>query len=89
MIASALGREKSTISRERKRNGDLIGYLYPTEAQAATNQRKARHGPKVARHPKLEKYVIDKLHACWAPDAIAGRWSKERPDQSITTESGL
>lgn len=86
-IANALGRDKSTISRERKRNGDSIGYLYPTEAQAATNQRKARHGPKVARCPKLEEYVIDKLRACWAPDSIAGRWSEERPDQSITTEA--
>jgi IS30 family transposase len=87
MIASALGRNKSTISRERKRNSDEIGYLYPTEAQSATNARKARYGPKVSRNPKLEEYVIDKLHEFWAPDAIAGRWSKERPDQSITTEA--
>ena len=86
-IARTLGRDKSTISRERKRNSDEIGYLYPTEAQAITNERKARHGPKVARHPELEEYVIDKLHACWAPDAIAGLWSKERPNQSITTEA--
>jgi transposase, IS30 family len=86
-IAAAIGRDKSTVSRERERNGDMIGYLYPTEAQAITNARKARHGPKVARHPELKKYVIDKLHACWAPDAIAGRWSKEHPEQSITTEA--
>ena len=69
-IAAALERDKSTISRERKRNGDKIGYLYPTEAQAATNKRKARHGPKVARNHALQEYVIGKLRACWAPDAI-------------------
>lgn len=86
-IARALGRDKSTISRERKRNGDAAGYLYPTEAHAATNQRKARHGPKVARYPEPEQYVVDKLHACWAPDAIAGRWSKDHRDQSITAEA--
>jgi IS30 family transposase len=86
-IADALGRDKSTVSRERKRNSDEIGYLYPTEAQAATNARKARHGPKVVRNPELEKYVIGKLRAFWAPDAIAGRWSKECPDQSITAEA--
>lgn len=85
-IADALGRNKSTISRERKRNGDEIGYLYPTESQAATNARKRRYGSKVSRNSQLEGYVIDKLHAFWAPDAIC-RWRKEHPDQSITTET--
>lgn len=42
-IARAIGRDKSAISREIKRNSDAIGYLYPREAQVATDARKAKH----------------------------------------------
>lgn len=38
-IGQKLGRHKSTISREIKRNGDNIGYLYPRDAQKRTSVR--------------------------------------------------
>lgn len=86
-IARAIGRDKSSISRELRRNSDSIGYLYPSVAQFSTAKRKARHGTKVRRTLGLKEYVIDKLNKCWAPDAIAGKWSKERPAQSIGAEA--
>ena len=85
-IASAIGRAKSTISRELKRNSDAFGYVYPEEGQARANQRKARHGSKVLRIKGLLEYIKEKFKSYWSPIAIAGRWSKEHPDTPITPE---
>lgn len=87
-IAVLLGRHQSTISREIRRNSDNRGYyFYPSEAQARTQKRKARHGFKVGRIEGLKDYVIQKLEESWSPIAIAGRWSLENPDHKITKES--
>jgi IS30 family transposase len=87
-IARALGRDKSCISRELKRNSNNMGYyLYPIDAQARTNRRKARHGTKVQRNLRMSKYIQEKLDEYWSPDAIAGKWSQENPDESISTEA--
>lgn len=87
MIAKKIGRAKSTISRELKRNGDHIGYFYPSAAEVSAKKRKARLGPKVARHVELEKYVYEKLSEGWAPDVIAAKWNSKKNDVSISKEA--
>lgn len=83
-----IGRSKSTISREIRRNSDEKGYYYyPAEAQEKAKKRKAKHGYKVDRIPGLKDYVEEKLNAYWAPAAIAGRWSIEHPSEKITKEA--
>jgi len=86
-IAASLGRHKSSISREVKRNSDHIGYLYPRQAQERTDKRKAKHGYKVNRIDCLKDYIIAKLQVHWSPIAIAGRWNLERFGKTITHES--
>jgi IS30 family transposase len=86
-IANLLGRDRSSIGREIRRNGDRNGYLYPQRAQERTDKRKAKHGYMVNRIPGLKEYVVTKLHEYWSPIAIAGRWSLENPSQSITKET--
>jgi len=86
-IAAGLGRSPSTISRERRRNSDHIGYLYPRNAHENSLKRKARHGSKIMRIPGLLDYIKEKLDEFWAPIAIAGRWSKDNPGQAITAET--
>ncbi len=86
-IAEELGRHRTTIWRERKRNSDHIGYLYPRDAQKRTEERKAKHGSKAERNQSLKEYIIDKLKQGWSPEIIAGRWKKEHPEQSISTEA--
>jgi IS30 family transposase len=86
-IAESIGRDKSTVSRELRRNSDRIGYLYPRDAQKKTDERKARHGSKIERNMDLKNYVIDKLKIGWSPEVIAGRWKKERPDEGICAEA--
>lgn len=86
-IAQQIGRNKSTVSRELTRNKDLIGYLYPRDAQRHTDDRKARHGSKIDRNPLLKEYVMKKIQEKWSPVIIAGRWSRENQKQPICAET--
>lgn len=86
-IAKELGRDKSTITRELKRNGDHIGYLYPGEAQERTEQRKNLNVPKIGKDPELKAHIIEKLHERWSPKAIAGRWRLEHPGDTLCAET--
>jgi len=87
-IAVLIGRDKSTVSREIRRNSDSSGYYYyPPDAQARSEKRKARHDYKVERTLGLKEYVLEGLKQYWSPIAIAGRWSLEHPDNTITQEA--
>lgn len=86
-IALSIGRNKSTVSRELKRNSDHIGYLYPRDAQKQTNARKAKYGTKIDRNPELKKYVLERLKERWSPVIIAGRWKMEHPEFPICAET--
>jgi IS30 family transposase len=85
--ADRIGRDKSTVSRELKRNSDHIGYLYPKDAQKQTDIKKARHGTKIDRNNELKKYVLEKLNERWSPVIIAGRWTVKNPQKSISAEA--
>jgi IS30 family transposase len=86
-IAKDIRRNKSTVSRELKRNSDHIGYLYPEEAHYKTKKRKARHGYKVKRIRGFFDYLLEGLDQYWSPIEIAGRWSKKHSKKSITAEA--
>lgn len=86
-IAALIARDKSTTSREIRRNSDSIGYLYPRDAHQKAKGRKAKHGSKINRNSQLAAYVREKLEKKWNPKAIAGRWSKEHPDKRISKDS--
>lgn len=86
-IGQEIGRDKSTISREIARNSDHIGYLYPRDAQKCTEYRKARHGSKIDRSPRLKDYIFEKARLGWSPGVIAGRWNREKPQEHICAEA--
>lgn len=73
-IAKVINRDKSTISRELKRNRhtDSIEYL-PDKADNMAKQRKYTLKSKIDRFPDLKNHIIEKLNEKWSPDAIAGR----------------
>ena len=87
-IALALGRSKSTISRELKRNQAPPGQYWPDTAQKLALERRQR-GSRLDRDEDLKDFVITKL-CChyWTPEAIAG-YLKNQQDKikSISHES--
>jgi transposase, IS30 family len=86
-IAKILERPPSTVSREIARNSDQIGYLYAGEAHAMTQERKHKNIPKVDKNKVLKGYIIQGLKERLSPKMIAGAWSLENPDHSITAEA--
>jgi len=73
-IARCLGRHRSTVSRELRRNaGFECGYV-PAVAQALAGARRRAHlrCPKTGDR-RLMAYVAGRLERRWSPEQIAGR----------------
>ena len=71
-IAQALGRHKSSISREIKRSkSDPLGYL-PDRADNIA-RRLLRRNPGLFRSSSLRGCVVKLLEEGWSPEQIAGR----------------
>lgn len=86
--ARRLGRDKSTIGRELKRNRfkDKISadYIYePLHAQYVSEQRKQRawKAKQPLKNKNIYSYVLGHLREGWSPEVIAGRLKVvEHPD---------
>lgn len=80
-IGRLLGRHRSSIGRELKRNTGGRGYR-PKQAQRLAKERRqhSRRDCKMADR-KMKNYVTARLKKCWSPDQIAGRARKEFPRQ--------
>ncbi len=77
-IAAAIGRHRSTVYREIRRNRfeddelpDLNGY-YGLTAQRTADVRRARRR-KLIRLEDLRAHVVSRLEKGWTPEQIAGR----------------
>jgi len=86
-IAKALGRNRSTISREIARNSCLIDNAYrPSKAQSRTKRRRSLSRRNKRITPEQFKRVTQLLVKDWSPEQIAGRL-KEQNESSISHES--
>jgi IS30 family transposase len=79
-IARCLGRHRSSIGRECKRNINKDGHYDPGHAQTLAHVRRRAH----LRRPKtgcrrLMTYVAQRLQRHWSPEQIAGRLSAHAP----------
>ena len=71
-IAAALGRSRSTIYRELKRNEAPPGEYWPDTAQTIRLQR-CKRGSLLDRDHLLQEFVLEKLRChYWTPEQIAG-----------------
>ena len=90
--AARLGRARSTIGREVRRNSKPTkawqGGYEPERAHALALRRRCwdnRH--KLARQPDLRDHVRDRLAMGWSPEMIAGRLALEEGGTIISHES--
>jgi IS30 family transposase len=79
VIAAALGRAPSTVSRELRRNGTRPGRYHRFEAHLAAAMRRRR--TKIAAHPELLARVKDFLTQRWSPGQISRALRREFPDR--------
>ena len=80
-IAEALGRDKSTISRELKRNSspEYKKYLSHRAHLRAEERRGAVSKRKRLKDKLIRQYVEEKLRIGWSPELISGRIEIEHP----------
>ena len=91
-IARRLGRHRSTLYRELKRNrfvdpgySELDGYWHTIAHRRAAARRKRRM--KLLRHRDLLQAVAAKLGAGWSPEQIAGRLRRDQSPVRICHET--
>jgi IS30 family transposase len=78
-IADRLGRSKSTISRELRRNRSRNGYWAVAADRKARRRRSERPWVAKMQRPEVRRYVRDRLRRRWSPDQIAGRAHSDFP----------
>jgi len=81
VIARALGRAKTTISRELRRNALPSGGYSPLHAGGAYMLRRRREAI-LEREENLRRFVCDRLAEGWAPEQISG-WLKARNEPRL------
>ena len=79
-IADRLGRDKSTISRELRRNRSRNGYWAVAAQRKAERRRSERPWTAKMQRPEVRRYVSERLRWRWSPDQIAGRSRSDFPD---------
>jgi len=79
-IAEQLGRSRSTIGRELKRNGQVDGSYSAIAAQErAVIRRRERPLVRKLQRSELNAAVRSRLTKEWSPDQIAGRLKHDQP----------
>jgi len=79
-IAERLSRNKSTISRELRRNRSRNGYWAVAAQRKAQRRRSERPWTAKMQRPEVRRYVCERLRQRWSPDQIAGRSHGDFPD---------
>lgn len=85
-IAEALGRNKSTISRELKRNSNKNGayHFWGAYSKAKARRHNSVRKPRIKKDSALYEYICEKLNLNWSPEIIAMMWKKAHPDEHLS-----
>jgi IS30 family transposase len=88
-ITKAIGRDKSTISRELIRNSSPEYNLSLSHrAQQRADQRRTKAGCRQRlKSDLIRNYLQEKLLPGWSPELIAGRLKIDHPKYSISHEA--
>ena len=80
-IAELMGRDRSTIYRELRRNSGQRGYRPKQAHRLAGERREACRRPRKLDNREVYKYVRDRMEMRWSPDQIAERSRLDFPRQ--------
>jgi IS30 family transposase len=88
-VAELMGRHRSTLWRELRRNRSPYsdGYLDVAAQQRALERRRAGGRGDRLKNERVREYVRNKLKAHWSPELIAGRIRLEHPGCSVSHET--
>jgi IS30 family transposase len=78
-IADRLGRSKSTICRELRRNRSRNACWAVAAQRKAQRRRSERPWKAKMDRPKVRRYVVKRLRWRWSPDQMAGRSRSDFP----------
>jgi IS30 family transposase len=89
VMAKALNRSPSSISRELKRSFPSRHKVYTPRIahKQALIKRKSRGRYDRLKNSSIREYVIKHLKLGWSPEQIAGKLPEEQPNQSISHEA--
>lgn len=76
-IATLIGVDKSTVSRELKRNSSASGYK-PTVAEKLSQTRRRNATKASKRNETMDNMITDKLRQGWSPGSISARLKVEK-----------
>jgi transposase, IS30 family len=78
-IAERLGRHKSTVSRELRRNARTSAYKAHLAQKQYRERRERCRAPKKLGYQPLWECLIDKIGRGWTPEVVAGRLPLDYP----------
>ena len=84
-IARLLKKDRVTIWRERKRNGEKNGTYNARKAKSKTTEKQINahaHQRKLENDPWRRNYVEKKIKKRWSPEQIAGRLKTKYPNDT-------
>ena len=82
-VARQIGKDKSTVSRELKRNASDAGYLAAQAQRKSEVRRRDRPIIRKMDCPKLKLFVGQGLTQEWSPEQIEGRMEQQGADRLI------
>lgn len=86
-IANRLGRHRSAIYREIRRNTVGGKYVGSTAHEKTQKRQRFSRKNKIRDNPKSQAYIVRKLKEGWSPEQISGRLKKTRQDFYVCHES--
>lgn len=86
-IAKELNRDKSSVSREIKRNSNKKTGQYNVwgaNSLYLKRRKKSKRSYRIQKGTELYEYIKDKLIQYWSPEIIAKEWNKKHPEDTIS-----
>lgn len=84
-IADNLGKDRTSVWREIKRNSNAEGTYNSWGANSKSSKRRkhsVRH-KRIIKDSQLYKFIVEKLNLFWSPELIAQKWNEANPDDRI------